>query len=181
MFGMEIHEDTTQSRRQAPIMGIAGWSAANPPRRTVLIPVREYEMRARPVRSGRLSCPGRVFPGYRHTLPPPPRGGGGGRRPGGVGATRRDLRVPPPAGRGRAPSPVPTPQSDFHHGPLPGASLGNRSLSCVQPLALPHEFSRAAFRAKDAKGAYRPATELRVLRLLRARDRRSRQRTLKLR
>ena len=178
MFGMEIHEDTTQSRRQAPIMGIAGWSAANPPRRTVLIPVREYEMRARPVRSGWSRVPGHaraVSPWVSPYTAPAP----GGR--GGVGATRRDLRVPPPTGRGRAPSPVPTPQSDFHHGPLPGASLGNRSLSCVQPLALPHEFSRAAFRAKDAKGAYRPATELRVLRLLRARDRRSRQRTLKLR
>jgi hypothetical protein len=28
------------------------------------------------------------------------------------------------AGRGRAPSPVPTPQGDSHHGPLPGASPG---------------------------------------------------------
>jgi len=45
-FGMEIHEDIAQFRRRALIMGIIGWSAANPPRRTVLIPVGEYEMRA---------------------------------------------------------------------------------------------------------------------------------------
>ena len=50
-------------------------------------------------------------PGYRLALPPPLGGGGGGRRPGGVGATRRDLRVPPPAERGRAPSPAPTPRA----------------------------------------------------------------------
>jgi len=83
-------------------------------------PCRGQSARARPVRSGRLSSPDRVFPGYRHSLPPPESGGGGGRRPGGVGATRRDLRVPPPAGRGRAPSPVPTPRGDAHHGPLSG-------------------------------------------------------------
>ena len=46
-FGMEIHEDTAQFRRRALTMGIIGWSAASPPpRRTVLIPVGEYEMRA---------------------------------------------------------------------------------------------------------------------------------------
>jgi len=45
-FGVEIHEDTTQFRRRALIMGIMGWSAGNRPRRTVLIPVGEYEMRA---------------------------------------------------------------------------------------------------------------------------------------
>ena len=52
-------------------------------------------------------------------------------------------------GEGRAPSPAPSPQGDSHHGPLPGASLENRSLSCVQPLAPPHEFSRVAFRERQ--------------------------------
>ena len=69
-FGMETREDTVQFRRRTSVSGTIGRSTGNrpPPRKTVVIPVREHAMRARPVRSGRLSCPG-----YRHTLPPPPR------------------------------------------------------------------------------------------------------------
>ncbi|CDM26171.1 hypothetical protein BN140_3062 [Methanoculleus bourgensis MS2] len=53
-----------------------------------------------------LACPG-ATPGHHHVLP---RSGDGG--------------FVPRAGRGRAPSPAPTPQGDSHHGPLPGASRG---------------------------------------------------------
>jgi hypothetical protein len=56
--------------------------------------------RARPVRTRSSSCPGRVCPWD------------GG------------FAVSPPAGRVRAPSPVPTPRGDSHHGPLPGESPG---------------------------------------------------------
>ena len=74
-FGMETREDTVQFRRRTSLWGNLGRSAVNrpPPRKTVLIPVGGQSVRARPVRSGRLSSPDRVFPGYRHTLPPPPR------------------------------------------------------------------------------------------------------------
>ena len=75
----------------------------------------------RPLPKTKPSLPGQGFPWVSpHTAPAPRGGGGGGRRPGRVGAMRRILRVPPPAGRGRAPSPVPTPRGDAHHGPLPG-------------------------------------------------------------
>jgi hypothetical protein len=61
-FGMEIHENDARFRRWGSVLGITGYSAVNsppPPRKTVLIPIREHAMRARPVRSGRLSRPGR--------------------------------------------------------------------------------------------------------------------------
>ena len=60
-------------------------------------------------------------------------------RPGLAGWGIMALFVPRvrPAGRGRAPSPAPTPPGDSHHGPLPG----EQGFSCVQPLALSHERS----------------------------------------
>ena len=122
MFGMEIHEDTTQSRRQAPIMGIAGWSAANPPRRTVLIPVREYEMRARPVRSGWSRVPGHaraVSPWVSPYTAPAP--GGRGRRPeaGRGGGNEEGPTSSVLCGEGAGPLSGP-PRGDSHHGPLYG-------------------------------------------------------------
>ena len=116
MFGMEIHEDTTQSRRQAPIMGIAGWSAANPPRRTVLIPVREYEMRARPVRSGWSRVPGHaraVSPWVSPYTAPAP--GGRGRRPeaGRGGGNEEGPAEFRPVREGACPLPGPHPPRRF--------------------------------------------------------------------
>jgi len=93
-------------------------------------------------------CPGQtVFsPGYRHTLPPPLGGGGGGRRPAG-GATRRDLRVPPPcAGRGLAPLPGPTPRmiaTTVHcpgepgDTPRPPEPTWGFNRACTSPIANP--------------------------------------------
>ncbi|CDM26157.1 hypothetical protein BN140_3048 [Methanoculleus bourgensis MS2] len=40
----------------------------------------------------------------------------------------------------------PHPRGDSHHGPQHGVKRGNGVFSCVQPLALPHEFSHVAFR-----------------------------------
>ena len=61
-----------------------------------------------------------LFPGYRHILPPPL--GGRGRRP--QAGRGGDFDVPPCAGRGRAPSPDPSPRGDSHHGPQYGPSRG---------------------------------------------------------
>ena len=83
-FGMETREDTVQFRRRKSFSGTIDWSAGNhpPPRKTIWILVGGQSVRARPVRSGRLSGPGRV----------------------GVSRYRRL------AGRGRDPSPAPTPR-----------------------------------------------------------------------
>ena len=64
-------------------------------------------------------------PGIATHCPHPSGAGEERREPGGVGATRRDLRVPPPAGRGRAPSPhKPDPGHDgTEQGSLPIANL----------------------------------------------------------
>jgi len=172
----------TQSRRQAPIMGIAGL-VLRPilPRRTVLIPVQGVRDESPTCSLRMVASPGHaraVSPLGIHHTPPRPRGAGRRPEPGGWGQRGGNHEFRRPTGRGRAPSRFPTPQSDFpprstargepgEIGHFPAYSLS------LLPMNSPARLSGA----KDAKGAYRPATELRVLRLLRARDRRSRQRT----
>jgi len=103
-FGMETREDTVQFRRRTSVWGIIDRSVVNrpPPQKTVVILVGGQSVRARPVRSGSLSCPDRFFPGIATHCPRPLRGRG--RRP--EAGRGGGFAVPPPAGRGRAPSPV---------------------------------------------------------------------------
>ena len=126
-------------------------------------------MSARPVRSGRLPCPRQFFPRAiaSHCPRPlrgrgrrPEAGRGGGYEEGstssatlcGEGATRRDLRVPPPcAGRGLPPPPrsphprgeepprstVRTKRGTICFVPVPNLHPPPR-FSSVWPLAAPH-------------------------------------------
>ena len=68
--------------------------------------------------TGARGAPGHGFPLGIALTAPAPRGGGGGRRPGGVGMPERNFWVTFCPGRGRAPSPVPSPRGDSHHGPV---------------------------------------------------------------
>jgi hypothetical protein len=82
----------------------------------------------RGVRDESLTCSLRevIMPGQGfsrvspYTAPTPLGRGRSAGEPGGVGATRRVLRVPPPAGRGRAPSPVSSPEAIPTTVPCPG-------------------------------------------------------------
>ncbi len=56
-----------------------------------------------------------------------------GRGPGGVGVLERDVRVPFCPGRGRAPSPVPSPRGDSHHGPVYRDKPGKSGSSSLLP------------------------------------------------
>ncbi|CVK32367.1 conserved protein of unknown function [Methanoculleus bourgensis] len=87
-----------------------------------MILVGGQSVSARPVRSGRLPCPRQGFSPGIATHCPRPWGRGeeaGGRAGWGLRGRiygfRRLVR-----GGARAPSPVPTPRGDSHHGPLPG-------------------------------------------------------------
>jgi hypothetical protein len=117
-FGMETREDAVQFRRRTLVSGIIDRSVVNrpPPQKTVLILVGGQSVRARPVRSGWLSCLG-----------------------------WREFRGPPPAGRGRAPrSPPPGAMPTTAHC-LGEAGDTPRSPELVQELVqgfLPHASGR---------------------------------------
>jgi len=121
-FDMETCEDTVQFRRRTSVSGITGRPVANrpPPRKTVVILVWGAISESPTGSLRKFIVPGQGLPlGISPGTAPAPSGGGGGApRAGRGGATRRDLRVPSPAGRGEPP-PLP-PQDDSHHGPLPG-------------------------------------------------------------
>ena len=106
-FDMETCEDTVQFRRRTSVSGITGRPVANrpPPRKTVVILVWGAISESPTGSLRKFIVPGQGLPlGISPGTAPAPSGAGEERRePGGVGATRRDLRVPPPVGRGLAP------------------------------------------------------------------------------
>jgi len=59
----------------------------------------------------------RLPTGYRHALPPPPGGRGRSAQRGWGGGAGEGLMGTILPGRGRAPSPVPSPRGDIHYGP----------------------------------------------------------------
>ena len=118
-FGMETREDTVQFRRRTSVSGTIGRSTGNrpPPRKTVVIPVREHAMRARPVRSGRLSCPGRGFSRVSPHTALPPAGG----RSAASWVACGFCGIAALCEEGASPSPA---RGDTRHGSLPGVSQG---------------------------------------------------------
>jgi len=116
---MEMHEDTASFRRRGPVWGTGDWSAVN---RSLLSengrdPCRGQSARARPVRSGRLSCPGRGFSRVSPHTALPPAGG----RSAASWVACGFCGIAALCEEGASPSPA---RGDTRHGSLPGVSQG---------------------------------------------------------